>query len=117
MTAGRARPPHGRAGRRRVRSQATERAMTTTNTPSTATKNELLRELIIATGCVAMLLSGVGALYWIQTRPDEATAGATVTTAAKAGGVKPTEVPKPQAGVPTPDAAVTPAHLYFGLQS
>ena len=59
--------------------------MTTTNTPSTATKNELLRELVIATGCVAMLLSGVGALYWIQTRPDEAAAGATVTTAAKAG--------------------------------
>jgi len=91
--------------------------MTTTNTPSTATKNELLRELIIATGCVAMLLSGVGALYWIQTRPDEAAAGATVTTAAKAGAVKPTEMPKPKAGVPTPDAAVTHADIYFDFKS
>ena len=91
--------------------------MTTTNTPSTATKNELLRELIIATGCVAMLLSGVGALYWIQTRPDEAAAGATVTTAAKAGDVKPTEMPKPKAGVPTPDAAVTHADIYFDFKS
>ena len=91
--------------------------MTTTNTPSTATKNELLRELIIATGCVAMLLSGVGALYWIQTRPDEAAAGATITTAAKAGDVKPTEMPKPKAGVPTPDAAVTHADIYFDFKS
>jgi len=91
--------------------------MTTTNTPSTATKNELLRELVIATGCVAMLLSGVGALYWIQTRPDEAAAGATVTTAAKAGDVKPTEMPKPKAGVPTPDAAVTHADIYFDFKS
>ena len=91
--------------------------MTTTNTPSTATKNELLRELVIATGCVAMLLSGVGALYWIQTRPDEAAAGATVTTAAKAGDVKPIEMPKPKAGVPTPDAAVTHADIYFDFKS
>ena len=91
--------------------------MTTTNTPSTATRNELLRELVIATGCVAMLLSGVGALYWIQTRPDEAAAGATVTTAAKAGDVKPTEMPKPKAGVPTPDAAVTHADIYFDFKS
>ena len=91
--------------------------MTTTNTPSTHTKNELLRELVIATGCVAMLLSGVGALYWIQTRPDEAAAGATVTTAAKAGDVKPTEMPKPKAGVPTPDAAVTHADIYFDFKT
>jgi len=91
--------------------------MTTTNTPSTATRNELLRELVIATGCVAMLLSGVGALYWIQTRPDEAAAGATVTTAAKAGDVKPIEMPKPKAGVPTPDAAVTHADIYFDFKS
>ena len=91
--------------------------MMTTNTPSTATKNELLRDLVIATGCVAMLLSGVGALYWIQTRPDEAAAGATVTTAAKAGDVKPTEMPKPKAGVPTPDAAVTHADIYFDFKS
>ena len=91
--------------------------MTTTNTPSTHTKNELLRELVIATGCVAMLLSGVGALYWIQTRPDEAAAGATVTTAAKAGDVKPTEMRKPKAGVPTPDVAVTHADIYFDFKS
>ena len=89
----------------------------TTNTQSTHTKNELLRELVIAIGCVAMLLSAVGALYWIQTRPDEAAAGATITTAAKAGDVKPTETPKPKAGVPTPDTAVTHADIYFDFKS
>src|SRR5438067_11513159 len=117
MSAARARPPHGRTGRRRVRSQATENAMTSTNTPSTATKNELLRELVIAIGCVAMLMGGVGALYWMQPRPDEAAAGATVTIAAKPGDVKPTEMPKPKAGVPTPDAAVTHADIYFDFKS
>jgi peptidoglycan-associated lipoprotein len=91
--------------------------MTTTNTPSTHTKNELLRELVIAIGCVAMLLSAVGALYWMQTRPDEASAGASVTTAAKAGDVKPTEMPKPKAGMLTPDVAVTHADIYFDFKS
>src|SRR5882762_5967488 len=38
--------------------QATEKTMTT-NVQSTHTKNELLRELVIAIGCLAMLLSGV----------------------------------------------------------
>src|SRR5919109_142207 len=86
MSAARARPPHGRTGRRRVRSQAKENAM---NTQSTHTKNELLRELVIAIGCVAMLLSGV----------------------------KPSETAKPKAGVPTVGGAVTHADIYFDFKS
>ena len=91
--------------------------MTTTNMQSTHTKNELLRELVIAIGCVAMLLGGVGALYWMQPRADEAAAGATVTTAAKPGDAKPAETSKPKAGVPTPDGAVTHADIYFDFKS
>jgi len=41
--------------------------MTTTNVQSNHTKNELLRELVIVIAFLAMLLSGVGALYWMQT--------------------------------------------------
>jgi outer membrane protein OmpA-like peptidoglycan-associated protein len=87
------------------------------NTQSTHTKNELLRELVIAIGCVAMLLSGVGALYWIQTRPDEASAGATASAAAKSSDVKPSETAKPKAGVPTVGGAVTHADIYFDFKS
>src|SRR5947209_20205128 len=55
--------------------QATERAMTTTNVPLNHTKNELLRELVIVIPFLAMLLSGVRARSWLQTRPDGAAAG------------------------------------------
>jgi peptidoglycan-associated lipoprotein len=64
-----------------------------------------------------MLMGGVGALYWMQPRPDEASAGATATTAAKPGDVKPSEMSKPKAGVPTPDVAVTHADIYFDFKS
>lgn len=62
------------------------------------TKNELLRELVIAIGCLVMLLSGVSALYWMQRRPDDATAGT------------PGEVT-------TPDGAAVHADIYFDFKS
>src|SRR5690349_23150776 len=96
--------------------------MTTTNTQPTHSKNELLRELVIAIGCLAMLLSGVGALYWMQTRPDEATAETTLTVAAKAGDAKPGdakpgEMARPKAEVVTTDGAVVHADVYFDFKS
>jgi hypothetical protein len=84
--------------------QATEKTMTT-NVQSTHTKNELLRELVIAIGCLAMLLSGVGALYWMQTRPDEAAAG-------QPADAKPLETPRPKLSVPTADGVVVHADVY-----
>jgi peptidoglycan-associated lipoprotein len=91
--------------------------MTSTNAQSTSNKSELLRELVIVTACVAMLLTGVGALYWMQTRPDEATAGTTASAAAKPGETKPTESARPKASVPTPDGAVSHADVYFDFKS
>ena len=84
---------------------------------STHTKNELLRELVIVTGCLAMLLSGVGAIYWMQTRPDEAAAGTSVVVAASTTDAKPAETPRPKAGVVTADGAVVHADVYFDFKS
>jgi len=91
--------------------------MTPTNAQSTPTKNELLRELVIVTACVAMLLTGVGALYWMQTRPDEATAGTTTTAAAKSSETKPTESTRPKASAPAPEGPVSHADVYFDFKS
>jgi len=98
----------------------------TTNAQSTQQptqkKNELLRELVIVTGCLAMLMTGIGALYWMQTRPDEATAGTTVTVAAKPDDAKtangkPNETARPKAGVTMADGTVTHADVYFDFKS
>src|SRR2546429_7000405 len=83
--------------------QATEKAMTTTNAQSNHTKNELLRELVIVIAFLAMLLSGVGALYWMQTRPDEAAAGA--------------GAPPPEVALPTRGAIGVHAAVYFDFKS
>ena len=88
--------------------------MTTTNTQSTHTKGELLRELVIMTGCLAMLLTGVGALYWMQTRPDEASAGTTLTAAAKPSETKSTGA---KAEGPTLDGQAIHADVYFDFKS
>jgi len=96
-----------------VRNQATEKTMTTTNVQSTHTKHELLRELVIVIGCLAMLLSGVGALYWMQARPDEAAAG----TAGKPADTKALETPRPKLTVPTLDGVVVHADVYFDFKS
>ena len=84
----------------------------TTNTQSTHTRNGLLRELVIVVGCLAMLLSGVGALYWMQSRPDEATAGTTWAVAAKS-----TDKGRPKAEVATTDGSVVHADVYFDFKS
>ena len=84
---------------------------------STHTKNELLRELVIVIGCLAMLLSGVGAIYWMQTRPDEASAGTTVVVAAAPTDAKPAETARAKAGVVTADSAVVHADVYFDFKS
>ena len=94
----------------------------TTNVQSTHTKNELLRELVIVIGCLAMLLSGVGALYWMQTRPEEASAGTTVTAAAKPADSKPTDtkandITRPKAIAPMTEGHVTHADVYFDFKS
>ncbi len=75
----------------------------TTNVQSNHTKNELLRELVIVIAFLAMLLSGVGALYWMQTRPDEAAAG--------------TEAPRPKVTAPTRDEMIVHADVYFDFKS
>src|SRR2546421_11564510 len=75
--------------------QATEKAMTT-NVQSNHTKNELLRELVIVIAFLAMLLSGVGALYWMQTRPEEAAAGTAVAAAGKPADAKQLDAPRPK---------------------
>jgi outer membrane protein OmpA-like peptidoglycan-associated protein len=86
------------------------------NVQSPHTKNELLRELVIAIGCLAMLLSAMGAIYWMQTRPEEAAAGPTVT-AAKPADTKPAEAKtvdaKPVEIVP----AISHADVYFDFKS
>jgi outer membrane protein OmpA-like peptidoglycan-associated protein len=75
----------------------------TTHEQSTHTKHELLRELVIVIGILTMLLTGVGALYWMQTRPDEASAGI--------------PAPKPRVAVPSPDGPVVHADIYFDFKS
>jgi peptidoglycan-associated lipoprotein len=94
----------------------------TTNTQSTHTKNGLLRELVIAVGCLAMLLSGVGALYWMQSRPDEATAGTRWAVAAKPGDAKTIDAKsadkgRPKAEIATTDGSVVHADVYFDFKS
>jgi peptidoglycan-associated lipoprotein len=85
----------------------------TQHEPSRHTKNELLRELVIGVGFLAILLSGVGALYWMQSRPDEASAGTTV--AAATPDAKPTETPKPK--LTAPEGTVVHADVYFDFKS
>jgi outer membrane protein OmpA-like peptidoglycan-associated protein len=96
--------------------KSTENAMTT-NVQPTHGKNELLRELVIVTACLAMLLSGIGALYWMQTRPEEASAGTTVVVAATPADAKSAETARPKSGVVTPDGAVVHADVYFDFKS
>jgi len=84
----------------------------TPNVQSTHTKNELLRELVIAIGFLAMLLTGVGTLYWMQPRTEEAAAGTPVPSASTPG-----ETPRPKATTPTLEGAVVHADVYFDFKS
>ncbi len=85
----------------------------TQHEPSKHTRNELLRELVIGVGFLTMLLSGVGGLYWMQSRPDEAAAGTAV--AAATPDPRPAETPRPK--VIAPDTAVVHADVYFDFKS
>ena len=87
--------------------------MTTMGEQSTHTKSELLRELVIVVGCLTMLMTGVGALYWMQTRPDEASAG----TSAKTTDARPGGAPRARVTVPAPDGPVVHADIYFDFKS
>jgi peptidoglycan-associated lipoprotein len=73
----------------------------TQHEPSKHTQSELLRELVIGVGFLAMLLSVVGTLYWMQPRPDEAAAGT------------------PAAAAPRPLTETAPIHadIYFDFKS
>jgi outer membrane protein OmpA-like peptidoglycan-associated protein len=68
-----------------------------------------------------MLMTGVGALYWMQTRPDEASAGTTVVVAAKPTDTKTTDSKpndtRPKTGLPMADGAVVHADVYFDFKS
>jgi peptidoglycan-associated lipoprotein len=70
------------------------------------TRNELLRELVIALGIVAMLLAGVGGLYWMRPGAEEATAGTAVA------------ITKAVVTAPAPvEAPVVHADVYFDFKS
>jgi peptidoglycan-associated lipoprotein len=88
------------------------------NEPQSAqTPREFLREMVIVAALSAMLLTGVGGLYWMQSHPDEAAAGSAVAVATKPEEAKPTTV-KPKATVVTPDdGAVIHADIYFDFKS
>lgn len=82
------------------------------NDTQSETRSEHLREMVIGTALVAMLMTAIGGLYWMHTEPDEASAGpavAAVTTPAET---------TPQAPAPPPDdTAVMHADVYFDFKS
>jgi outer membrane protein OmpA-like peptidoglycan-associated protein len=78
---------------------------------SADTRSELLRELVIGTALVAMVMTAVGGLYWMHSAPDEAMAGSAVAVASK-----PAEA-KPKTTLPAPDDAVVHADIYFDFKS
>jgi peptidoglycan-associated lipoprotein len=81
-------------------------------TQSADTRSEFLRELVIGTALVAMLMTAIGGLYWMHSVPDEAVAGPAVAVA-----TTPAEA-KPKTPVPAPDdAAVIHADIYFDFKS
>src|SRR5712692_10243671 len=88
-----------------------ERAMT--NEQSTHTGGVLFKELVIMFGLIGVLvtlLTGVGALYWMQSVPEAASAG-TLATA------RPVESARPKVTAPAPDAPVLHADVYFDFKS
>jgi outer membrane protein OmpA-like peptidoglycan-associated protein len=80
-------------------------------TQSAETRSELLREMVIGTALVAMLMTAIGGLYWMHSVPDEAMAGPAVAVAKAADA-------KPKTTVPAPDdTAVIHADIYFDFKS
>jgi peptidoglycan-associated lipoprotein len=82
--------------------------MTGTQVQSTGTRNELLRELVVATGIVAMLLAAVGGLYWAQTGANEAAAGTPKTV---------TRTLEAKTPAPLPLETAIHADIYFDFKS
>ena len=84
----------------------------TNDTQSANTPGGHLREVVIGTALVAMLMTAVGGLYWMHSLPEEAVAGpavAAVTDPAEA-------TPKTSVGT-RDDAAVVHADIYFDFKS
>lgn len=90
--------------------------MAGTQVQSTGTRNELLRELVVATGIVAMLLAAVGGLYWAQTGANEAAAG-TPKTVTKTLDAKPADKPLAKIPAPLPLEPAIHADIYFDFKS
>src|SRR5207247_11037545 len=73
----------------------------------------LFKELVIMFGLIGLLvtlLTGVGALYWMQSLPGTAAAG---TPAA----ARPAESARPKTTAPAPDVPVLHADVYFDFKS
>ena len=79
---------------------------------SDETRSEHLREMVVGTALVAMLMTAVGGLYWMHSHPDEAAAGPAVVAATKPADV----APKHAVAVPD-DTAVIHADVYFDFKS
>jgi peptidoglycan-associated lipoprotein len=79
-------------------------------TQSADTRSEFLREMVIGTALLAMLMTAVGGLYWMHSVPDEAAAGPAVAVATKPAEVKP-KTPAPD------DVTVIHADIYFDSKS
>ncbi len=87
--------------------------MASTEQQGSGSKGDWLRESLILTGVVTLLAAVAGGVFWIQSHPEEAAAGASVITA------KPTGTPAiPRATAPAPtDLGVVHADVYFDFKS
>jgi outer membrane protein OmpA-like peptidoglycan-associated protein len=84
-----------------------------TNEQETRTGGGIFKELVIMFGLIGLLvtlLTGVGALYWMQSLPGTASAGTQATA-------RPVESARPKATAPAPDAPVLHADVYFDFKS
>src|SRR5207244_10742305 len=84
-----------------------------TNEQETRTGGGLFKELVIMFGLIGLLvtlLTGVGALYWMQSQPGTAAAG---TPAA----ARPAESARLKTTAPAPDVPVLHADVYFDFKS
>src|SRR5688572_33096289 len=75
------------------------------------TRSEHLREMVVGTALVAMLMTAVGGIYWMHTAPGEAVAGPATVVASKPAEAKPKTPPM------TGDGSVIHADVYFDFKS
>jgi len=84
-----------------------------TSEQSANTRGRILKEVVTMIGIIGVFVASVtliGALYWMQSLTEVASAG---TPAA----AKPVELARPSVAVPAPGAAVVHADLYFDFKS